>query len=529
MKLPAPRFRIAMAALALVTALLAGGVYLLAHTEAPERARPIAGVATAASLFIGAAVTARPLVGERPASHPFLADAGRASMHADGASSDTHPGPGVLGIAPSVRSRAGGGAFGASCPLHVFDRHGLMIAMCANVFGSQFVLIDPVSLDILARFSLPPRPSTFHALITLDPGKIFGDTSGAYFYLDHEDQILVADSQYRVRRLAHEQDSHGNWSFRETAQWDLSSVIPHDCPRLLNWAPDGECDKLTALLPDTQGRIWFVSRNGRVGTLNPMSGVVRATHLPGEEIQNGFSAAADGVFIASDHAMYRFSANEDGAPEIGWREQYDRGSSRKVGSINQGSGTTPTLLGSGYVVFTDNADEKINLMVLRRAQDISGERLVCRIPLFQVNGSAAENSPIVWGNSIIVENNSGYRNAVQQHDWGHIPGGMTRIDLRSDGSGCDVVWTAPIRAPSSVAKLSAASGLVYAYEMRPQPNGEVAWYLAALDFHTGEHVFSVLVGAGRGFDNNWSAVTLGPDGTIYVGLFGGLAAVRDQR
>jgi hypothetical protein len=445
-------------------------------------------------------------------------------MHADGANSDTHPGAGPLGLDPQVRTRRGGGALGGQCPIHVFNGDGLLTAFCASLLGSQFLLIDPETLDVLARFTLPARPSTFHALIALDPSVIFSDTSGAYFYLDEQDRIIVADPLYRIRRIARERGADGGWRFVETGTWDLSEHIPHDCPRLLNWSPSGECDKLTAVMPGPDGLIWFVSRNGRVGTVAPETGEVHATALDGEEIQNGFAVAADGVFIATDHAMYRFAANAEGAPEIAWREEYDRGSSRKVGSINQGTGTTPTLLGDDYIVLTDNADERINLVVLRRGQDVSGSREVCRIPLFEPNESAAENSPIVWGNSIIVENNAGYVSAVQENSFPH---GMTRIDLREDRSGCDVVWTSNVRAPSSVAKLSAGSGLVYAYEAAPQDEGETVWYLTALDFRTGARAFSVQIGAGRNFDNNWSAITIGPNGDAYVGVFGGLAQVRD--
>ncbi len=36
-----------------------------------------------------------------------------------------------------------------------------------------------------------------------------------------------------------------------------------------------------------------------------------------------------------------------------------------------------------------------------------------------------------------------------------------------------------------------------------------------------------LVGTGVGYDNNWAPITLGPDGTACIGVFNGLAAVRD--
>jgi hypothetical protein len=38
-----------------------------------------------------------------------------------------------------------------------------------------------------------------------------------------------------------------------------------------------------------------------------------------------------GVFIVSDYALYRFDADSDGAPQITWREPYDRGTRVKPG------------------------------------------------------------------------------------------------------------------------------------------------------------------------------------------------------
>lgn len=35
------------------------------------------------------------------------------------------------------------------------------------------------------------------------------------------------------------------------------------------------------------------------------------------------------------------------------------------------------------------------------------------------------------------------------------------------------------------------------------------------------------MGTGIDYDNNWAPITLGPDGTAYVGVFDGLTAVHD--
>jgi hypothetical protein len=41
-------------------------------------------------------------------------------------------------------------------------------------------------------------------------------------------------------------------------------------------------------------------------------------------------------------------------------------------------------------------------------------------------------------------------------------------------------------------------------------------------------VYRVLTGTGVRYDNNWAAITLGPDGTAYVGVLNGLIRVSDS-
>ena len=186
--------------------------------------------------------------------------------------------------------------------------------------------------------------SSFQALINLDPSIIMTDTSGgAYYYLDDQDRVVLADSRQRIVRIGHRQQKNGEWELYLENSWDLSSDVPNDCQDWGNWFPSGECDPITAVMPDNEGLIWWVTRMGRVGTLDPKTGRVKGTRFEGEEIQNGFSVSSEAVYIVTDHATYAMTTNAYGTPEVLWRESYDRGSGKKVGSINQGSGTPPTL------------------------------------------------------------------------------------------------------------------------------------------------------------------------------------------
>lgn len=107
-------------------------------------------------------------------------------------------------------------------------------------------------------------------------------------------------------------------------------------------------------------------------------------------------------------------------------------------------------------------------------------------------------------------------------DGGVTAPGLARVDVEP----CGLVWESDEIAPSVVPKLSAANGLVYTYT-KPPGDDQDPWYLTALDFDTGETVWKRLAGPGLGFNNNYAPITLGPDGSAYVGVLGGLVALRD--
>lgn len=465
-----------------------------------------------------------------------LAAVGSAAMHGDGWQSDTHPVAGPFGGAVEVRSRRAGGKLQRQCATFLFRRDGNIFAMCGGLFGFRIVLIDAGSLRALATYDLPMRPSAFQTIIHRNPDITASDSSGgAYMVLDDKDRLVLGDSRQRVRVLEAVKSGEA-WSVRSTRDWDLRSFIPHDCQHYDNWFASGPCDMLTSVVPGPGGLYWWTTRFGRVGTLHPRTGKVSRTVLKQEEIQNAVAQEDGAIYILSDHALYAFEAASDGAPRLRWREAYDRGSARKTGSINQGSGTTPTLVGRDYIAIADNADERINLVVLRRGAIPEGaKRLVCSIPMFAKGASATDNSMVGFGRSVVVENNFGYTNARSHKDYRTVAGGVSRIDIRDDGSGCDLVWTSSLKVPSVVAKLATRSGILWYLGMegvrKPdtgKPDDQL-WSLAGLDLVTGREVARIPLGTGNNWNNNWSALALGPDDSIYAGTSRGFVQVRKTR
>lgn len=493
---------------------------------------PIVGKPYAGERFVAYPVTPQPLTGfaTKQIVHPFMAFEG-GGLHGNAYNSDVHVASGPLGKNLQVKTRRVSPFPGGVCPTITFASDGLILAMCASFAGFEINLFEPGTLNLLATHKLTTRPSTFEALVKWDLDIIFLDTSGgSYFYLDNEDRVVLADAAQRIQRIAHRRTLTGEWELAVTDAWDLQEHAPHDCFDIDNWFPQGECDPITSVMPDYSGRIWWVTRFGRVGTLNPATGNIAAHRFPGEEIQNSLSADADGMYVITDHALYHMVAGEDGQPGVVWKEAYARSNQYRYGNINNGSGSTPTLLdderGRKYVAITDAGEDRTGLVVYRREAEVVGTRQICRVPLFGQDASAVEISPIGWGRSLVAKNDSGYRSAFHGTSEAAIAGGIARIDVRANDSGCDVVWTAPERVPAVVGKLS-TNGLLYFYSFEQQADGENAWYFLALDFVTGKRVYRQFVGAGQPFDINWGSPAIAKDGTVYLGIFKGLIAVAD--
>jgi hypothetical protein len=334
--------------LALV-AVLMGGATLWWQNSNKEisAARPIEGQSSAAITWDSSFKPA-PVDGAINAN-PFLAAGTNGTMHGDGGQSDTHLAPGPFGGNLEVRSRASGNGMPRQCSTFVHRSDGKVVMMCGGLAGFRMVLLDPDSLTSLATYDLPMRPSSFEAALKRDIGIMMNDSSGgAYLFLDNKDRLVFANSKQVVQRLSATQRD-GRWRFEVDREWDLSAAVPHDCLNWNNWFPSGTCDKVTTVMPDHKGRYWWTTRGGRIGTLDPESGAIRQIRLKGEEIQNALAMDARAIYIVSDHAQYALSATKDGTSAILWRTPYDRGTGRKIGSINQGSGTTPTLLAEKWI------------------------------------------------------------------------------------------------------------------------------------------------------------------------------------
>jgi hypothetical protein len=245
-----------------------------------------------------------------------------------------------------------------------------------------------------------------------------------------------------------------------------------------------------------------VSHGGRVGVVD--DGRVRTLDVA-EQVSQPLTVTRDGVYVVTDEALYRIGAGAGARPVAAWRAPYDGG-----------SGSPPVVLSSGLVAVADGADEMH--VVLHRAGD--GEE-VCRAAVFG-DGGATDGGLVAAGNAVVVQNAHGYGGPLST-----VLGRATTRGLALVDSDCAVAWSVDLDVPSSPPAVSIASGLTFVYLKRHSWLGVDAWYLGAVDLRTGGLVYAVRTGLNVLADSHHGAVTLGPDGSAYVPVLGGIVRVRD--
>jgi hypothetical protein len=444
----------------------------------------------------------------RPPQNPYLAKNPGSNIHDDTWMTDAYRRAGPLGSGLRATSEQKPPAV---CGSIAFDTHGQLVSVCPSaVAPPQARIIDPDTLATIASYNLPNAPDP--------PGtKTYQNfAGGGYFFLDNRNRLWVptkTDHIYVLREAA------GGTKLVKAGDYDLTGVL------------DEATQRITSALPDFNGLIWFASKQGgTVGTLDPETGRVKVMKL-GEEVENSFAVGERGVFIVSGKRMYRFQAKQNGKPYITWHHTYPNSGIVKPSQVDAGSGTTPTILNGGYVAITDNAN-RMDVVVYRTRNNLKPgqHRKMCQVPVFKKGASATENTLVGAGRSLLVENNYGYQDPLGLSSGAVTQPGFDRVHIKKHGRACDKVWTNhDVRAPTVVPKVSAAAGLVYAYARPPDPSGSEGYYWTAINFHNGKTVWQQYAGSGLVYNNNYAGITIGPDGTAYLGVIGGIVALRDGR
>ncbi|MCP2291108.1 hypothetical protein ACFYT3_11860 [Nocardia amikacinitolerans] len=443
-----------------------------------------------------------------PPANPHLGPLGTATMHGDAESSDATPfaGPGAGDVDSDFRELA------AACPTILQGADGMPQALCTKI------------LDRAPKvFLLDPRNGHPLASLDLTKGSLLG---GVYAYLDNQDRMVTVDGSGELLRIGHRRTGD-DWQVFVESRTDISQAVTGHCG-------GGDCDAVSSVMADFDGRVWFATDNAAAGFFDPATGATRSIVLGhGEKVANSISTAPEGVAIATTHALYLVTVDGSGNPQVNWRYAYDRGPARKPGQLSWGTGATPTFFGPGagteYLAITDNAVPKENLLVF----DTTTGNRVCSVPT--VDGT--ENSPIGSGSSLFVASTYGYPYPAVPEGAGPsepanaaFTGGMVRVDVT--GSGCQVKWTNDALS-AAVPRLSVADGKIYTVTRHTIiPTGSVGvtdnFRYTVIDAATGRIEKEKLIGATAVHNTLQMVGTISPDRTLYQGTMSGLFRIAPR-
>lgn len=558
-----------------------------------------------------------PLKPQEQWDHPYMKNGYTSAMHEGPRASDVsnRPGPTLKNVkAQYFHVLQKGGDFSGMCPTFTFINDSTMATLSFGRATTTLLLLDVKdTISVLDHVRVPGRGNTALELAgKKGRGKIFTNTAGgAYSYLSGNDRIYIPGANNNLLRVTIKDRMFED----EVESLDIGSQVEAGNLIDSDLADKDKLNQLTAIMPDYEGNIWFTSRQGVIGVLERdekspkgcpkinytfigyfgfeekikkyyphamgivdnvedlqnsdsvstevrkyVRGILKNDDDSREEIQNSFSVGKDGVYIVTNYALYKFRFNKKTKRielDPKWKEAFKKGEliyandlTRKPGHLNAGSGTTPTLMDDRFVAIADNDKDRVNLCVFDQE---TGE-LVSKLPLFEANGSAVENSAVAYEDTFVVANTYGFTDPFNINP---TAGGIMKFQYNKNSETFELVegWPASglYDCKTATPKLSTRTGMLYVYN-RAEENkkGHQDWQITGIDYRTGLRVISTNLYFNKGefndnisifmragslgnknydrkvFNNIWGTFTFGPNKSFYIGTYRGFVKVSSD-
>lgn len=551
-------------------------------------------------------------------AHPFMKSEFPSAMHEDSHSTDVSNLAGPLPHNPKVQyfhvlQKKGG--FSGMCPAFDFVNDSTMVTLSFGRENTTLLLLNVTdTIYALDQIEIPGRGTKVMELIgKKGREKVFHNTAGgAYSYLSDKDHYYIPGANNNILKIKIKDRKFEDEiieSVNIKNQVDAGNLVDEHLHE------KDKMNLLTALMPDINGNIWFTSRHGIVGMLHrdelTEEGCMKVyasyigfygaidkinkhfnKHFKSfeeiklyqdiekytveikdkfrelfmksedtrEEIQNSFSVGKDGVYIASNYALYKLHFNEEKKIielDPKWAEIYKNGNlvyandrTVKPGQLNAGTGTTPTLMDDRFVAICDNDSLQVNLCIYSQETG----KLISKHKLFSNEGGAVENSVVAYNNSFIVANTYGYEDPFKDNS---TPGGIMRFDFNETKGVFESVPNWPLSGvydcKTATPKLSTPNGMMYVYNRTENDfNGHNDWQLTGIDYLTGLRVFYIKPYFEKGnfkdnisfllkwgslgskhydrkvFNNIWGTFTFGPNNSFYIGAYRGFIRISSN-
>ena len=300
------------------------------------------------------------------------------------------------------------------------------------------------------------------------------------------------------------------------------------------------------------GMIAFVTNQGLVGVISrSFDDVYYLALADGDEVSNSIACDEDGgIYVVTSEKMYRvqWTGTELTTDESkgGWAADYETGDGPSGVRLGAGSGSTPTLMGTGdqdkFVCITDGKD-LMNITLFWRdkipsdwnqIEGVKDRRIAAQVPVTFGDAGAttslSEQSVCIRGYGALVVNNQLQSNlkseALSMLISGitfNAPYGAEKFEWDPVAREMKTAWVnEDVSIPNGIPTMSSETGLMYGVGQ-----GLFGiWTFEALDWETGESVFTFNYGWSMACNSAFAATQVGLDGHLYTGTLLGMARMR---
>ncbi len=364
--------------------------------------------------------------------------------------------------------------------------------------------------------------------------------SGAYTVIDSENIFYVP----RLTKL---------YAFGDAVEGDPYSdvVVKRSFEIPATRLRDPE-EKIVGMNMTYDGMVAFVTSHGLVGVVSrSFETTYFYSFADGEEISNSIACDEDGgIYVVTSEKMYRvqWTGSELTTDEAkgGWAAAYETGDGASGVRLGAGSGSTPTLMGTGdqdkFVCITDGMD-LMNIVIFWRDgipsdwEQVVGTkdlRIAAQVPVTfgdpDTAYSMSEQSVCIRGYGALVVNNQLATNwgsdALNMLLSGVIPNapyGAEKFEWDPVTRTMKTAWVNEnVSFPNGIPTMSSATNLMYGVGQGLFGT----WTFEALDWSTGESVFTFAYGASPACNSAFAATEIGLDGSLYTGTLFGIARMR---
>ncbi|MEO0419482.1 MAG: hypothetical protein AAF249_11485 [Pseudomonadota bacterium] len=453
-----------------------------------------------------------------PPRNPFAADSPWPQFHRNAYAQGSTPYPGPTAsdaidvqFVPLPREFRRGGA---PTQMHLSESYpdGSRTAWSTNLFGVVKARIKGDTFEWASGYKMANR--------------VFGGTVPWNMQLGAGNMAFVPDTRQRaILKVGDVNPSDPMSELELKAQFSLPDAIPGK-PTTLNLTFDGW--------------VVFATDEGWLGAVRNDFSEHRsfdlATATGDTTTHNSFPIDENGnIYIVSDTAMYQIRWNNE-AFSIGWSAPYDfLGPGCKAGGNDQaqllrvvtggrctGSGTTPTLVGTGSMdrlVIAVDSHRQNQLVAFWRDEIPANWRglpgrdrriaAVYRLPhaTWAGKGYSVENSPSVAGYDVTLGQYAGFFADCES------PRGVQMIRWNPRERRFGTAWTRPEVSFNNVITTSTATNLVYGIGRDDTCN----LVYRGLDRRTGRSAFDITLGKGNRFVDGGNSHVVNDDRSIIYG------------